>query len=126
MTHAFDILFLGMDPSAALADAARKRAAKLELSCHELISCKATVEVAAKHKRHGRPYCVRVEATLPGHVLTVEQVNTEDAYAALADAFDSIKRRLDETVQRMREQDQQAARAAWGTLLAADADAAAG
>lgn len=126
MTHAFDILFLGMDPSVALADTARKRAAKLELSFHELISCRATVEIAAKHKRHGRPYSVRLEATLPGHVLTVEQVNTEDAYVALTAAFDSMKRRLEETVQRMHEQAQQAARAAWRTMLAADADATAG
>lgn len=126
MEHPFNILFLGMNPSPTLADTARRRAAKLELAHHELTSCRATVEVAAGHARHGRPYCVRVEATLPGHVLTVEQVNIEDAYAALTDAFDSMKRRVDETVQRMHEQAQQAARAAWRSMLAADAGAASG
>lgn len=102
MKQAFDILFLGMESSPALADAARQRAAKLEQVCNELISCRVTVELAHKHKRHGRTCCVRIDVSLPGHELTVAHEHTEDAYAALGDAFDSMKRRLEAVVQRER------------------------
>jgi hypothetical protein len=41
---------------------------------------------------------VRVHVTLPGHELTVDRVQHEDAYVALRDAFDGMRRRIEDQV----------------------------
>jgi ribosome-associated translation inhibitor RaiA len=44
--------------------------------------------------------------TLPGHELAVNQQPNEDAYLALRDAFDAIRRQVEDRVRRMRDPNQ--------------------
>lgn len=103
MKQAPDIRFIGMEPSAALAAAAHEKASKLELFGPQIMACHVAVELAHKHRHQGRQFAVRLEVTVPGRQLAVSRVEHEDPYVALRDAFDSMKRQLDDTVERMRE-----------------------
>ena len=47
---------------------------------------------------------MRVDVTLPGLELTVNRVEDPNAYIALRDAFDGMKRQLDDAVRRRRDQ----------------------
>ena len=48
--------------------------------------------------------------TLPGRELAVSRVENEDAYVALRDAFDGMKRQVADAMQRMREPEKNARR----------------
>lgn len=109
MKHAPDIRFVGMEPSDAVASVARERAAKLELFCPDITACHVVVELPHRHRHQGRQFSVRLDLTLPGHELAVSRVEREDVYVALRDAFDDMKRRLEETVARMQEFDREPA-----------------
>jgi ribosomal subunit interface protein len=103
MKQAPDIRFIGMEPSDALASAAREKVAKLELFCRDIVACHVAIELPQKHRHQGRPFAVRLSLTLPGHELAVSRVEHEDAYVALRDAFDDMKRQVEDTMRRMRE-----------------------
>jgi len=105
MKQPLQICFLGMEPSDAVESTARKKAAKLETFSPDIISCRVSIEQAHKHQHQGRPFAVRVEVTLPGHELNVGRVQDEDVYVALRDAFDDIKRQLEDAVRRTRGQE---------------------
>jgi ribosome-associated translation inhibitor RaiA len=102
VTKPLDIRFLEMAPSPALEAAARAKAHKLEQVCPGLMSCRVTIEREHRHQHQGQPFAVRVDVTWPGHELSVDRVQHEDAYVALRDAFDAMKRRVAEAVQRDR------------------------
>src|SRR5574337_210796 len=104
MKQPLQIRFLGMAPSEALEAAARDKVARLEHFCGELGSCRVTIESTHKHRHQGHPYAVRIDATLPGHEVSVDRVHDEDVYVALRDAFDDMKRRIEESTRRMRDQ----------------------
>ena len=104
MKQTLDLRFLGMDASPAVAAVAREKAAKLEQFRPDLISCRVTVELLHKHKHHGRPYAVRIDVTVPGHELSVDRVQDEDVYVALRDAFDDMRRQLEDSARRDRGQ----------------------
>jgi ribosome-associated translation inhibitor RaiA len=101
-TKPLDIRFLEMAPSPALEAAARAKAHKLEQFCPGLMSCRVTIEREHRHQHQGQPFAVRVDVTWPGHELSVDRVQHEDAYVALRDAFDAMKRRVAEAVHRDR------------------------
>jgi ribosome-associated translation inhibitor RaiA len=105
MKQPLELRFLGMEPSAAVEAAARDKADKLDQFCGELMACRVTVEAMHKHKRHGRPFAVRVNVTLPGHELSVDRVQDEDVYVALRDAFDDMRRQVEDAARRMRGQE---------------------
>jgi ribosome-associated translation inhibitor RaiA len=103
MKQAPQIQFIGMEPSDALASAARDKAAKLDLFCPEIMACHVVIELLHKHHQQGRPFAVRLDLTLPGRELAVSRVENEHAYVALRDAFDNMKRQVDATMRQMRE-----------------------
>ena len=105
MKQPLQICFLGMGPSEAVESAARKKATKLETFCTDIISCRVSIEQTHKHQHQGRPFAVRVDVTLPGHELNVDRVHDEDVYVALRDAFDDMKRQLEDAVRRTRGQE---------------------
>ncbi|MEO8656312.1 MAG: HPF/RaiA family ribosome-associated protein, partial [Ramlibacter sp.] len=74
MKKAPDIRFIGLEPSDALAAAAREKAAKLELFCPGIIACHIVIELAHKHRQQGRPFGVRLDVTLPSRQLAVSRV----------------------------------------------------
>lgn len=90
------ISFHGMEPSEALEAAAAKKAHKLAEFFADIMSCRVVIEQQQKHQHQGRPFAVRINLSLPGHELCVNRVQDEDAYVALRDAFDDMKRQLED------------------------------
>jgi ribosome-associated translation inhibitor RaiA len=105
MKQPLEVRFLGMEPSEAVEAAAREKAAKLDLFCRDLMSCRVTIELLHKHKHQGQPFGVRIDVTLPGHELSVDRVQHEDVYVALRDAFDDMRRQVEDAVRRTRGQE---------------------
>jgi len=97
------IRFLGMEPSEAVEAVVREKAGKLERFGPDLTSCRVTIELAHKHQQQGRRFSARVDVTLPGYELAVDRAHDEDVYVALRDAFDDIRRRVEDTLRRRRE-----------------------
>lgn len=98
------IQFHGMEHSNALEASAREHAHKLESYAPDIMSCRIGIDQAEKHKHQGRPYSVRIDLTLPGHELVVNRVQHEAVYVALREAFDDMKRQLEDLVRRRRGQ----------------------
>ena len=107
MKLAAHIQFHGMEPSEALEARAREHVQKLEAFASDLMTCRVGIDLEQKHKHQGRPYSVRIDLTLPGHELVVNRVQNEDVYVALRDAFDSMKRQLEDVVRKRRGQEKQ-------------------
>ena len=101
------IQFHGMEPSEALATQAREHAHKLESFAADIMTCRIAIDLEQKHKHQGRPHSVRIDLTLPGHELVVNRVQNEDPYVALRDAFDNMRRQLEDVVRKRRGQEKQ-------------------
>lgn len=84
--------------SEALEAHIRDKAAKLEEFHPHITSCRVTVEELAMHHRQGRQFRVRIDVRVPGREIVANRDHDEDVYVALRDAFDSLKRQLEEAV----------------------------
>ncbi len=109
MKQMLQIVFRNMPPSDAIEADVRKKAEKLELVCPDIIHCRVAVE--ARHKRHhqGNLYHVRVDVTVPGAEVVASREPPqhrahEDVYVAIRDAFDAVRRRLEDYERRRRGQ----------------------
>ncbi len=101
------IQFHGMEPSDALELSAREHINKLESFAPDIMTCRVGIDLEQKHQHQGRPYSVRIDLTLPGHELVVNRVHNEDVHVALRDAFDNMKRQLEDVVRKRRGQEKQ-------------------
>jgi len=102
MKQPLQIRFVGVDASEAVETAARAKAERLDRFHPDIMSCRVTIELAAKRQQQGRPFAVRIDVTVPDRELTVDRVQDEDVYVALRDAFDDITRQLDELIHKVR------------------------
>ncbi len=100
MKQPIQIQFQGMEASEAVETRARELAQRLDTYAPDLMSCRVAIDLEQKHQHQGRPYGVRIDLTLPGHELVVNRVQDEDVYVALRDAFDNLRRQLEEVVRR--------------------------
>jgi len=116
------VQFRGMEPSEALEASATEHADKLDAFASDLMACRVSIELEQKHQQQGRPYSVRIDLTLPGHELVVDRVQREDVYVALRDAFDNMKRQLEDVVRRRRGQEKQHADVLHGVVARFAAD----
>ena len=98
-----EIRFIGLEPSEALESAARGRIANIERMRSGLMAWRVAVTQLHKHQQQGREFAVRIDVTLAGHELDVERAD-EDPYVALRDAFDAMRRRIEDTVRIQRGQ----------------------
>jgi ribosome-associated translation inhibitor RaiA/cold shock CspA family protein len=98
------VTFHGLNPSPSLELAAREKAQRLETFCSDIMACRVAVELRHKHKHQGRQFGVRVDVTVPGHELVANRSADEDAHVALREAFDDIRRQIEDTVRRRRGQ----------------------
>jgi ribosome-associated translation inhibitor RaiA len=85
-----------MRHTAALDMAIREKAAKLDLYYPKLVSCHVALELAGRHKRHGREFVARIGLKVPGGELAVTRQHDEDLQVALRDAFRAARRRLED------------------------------
>lgn len=111
------VQFRGMESSSALEASARERADKLEAFAPDIMACRVAIDLEQKHRHQGRPYGVRIDLTLPGHELVVNRVQHEDVHVALRDAFDDMKRQLEDLVRKRRGQEKQHAVPLHGELV---------
>jgi ribosome-associated translation inhibitor RaiA len=126
MKQALNIQFHGMEASEAVEAKAREFVDKLDAMAPDLMACRVNIDLEQKHKTQGRPFGVRIDLTLPGHELVVNKVQNEDVYVALRDAFDSMKRQLDEVVRKRRGQEKQHALEMRGEIVRLDSEAGTG
>lgn len=117
MKQPLQINFHGMDRSDALEDAVRRRAEHLERFAADIMSCRVVVDLLQKHRHQGQPYGVRIDLTVPGHELVVDRVENEDVYVALRDAFDEMKRQLQDLVRQRRGDQKQHPRELHGKVV---------
>ena len=104
MKTALQVVFHGIAPSPALEAAAREKAHRLERFSADILSCRVDIDESHKHQHQGRPFGVRIHLSVPGEELTVDRVADEDVYVALRDAFDSMRRQIEDRHSRQRAQ----------------------
>lgn len=102
------ITFRHMGPSPALEARIRQRAEELEQFCQRITSCRVVVECDPRHHRQGKLFSVGIDVTVPGREIVVGRdagANHahEDAHVAVRDAFDALRRQLEDHVRERRE-----------------------
>lgn len=101
------ITFRNMDPSAAVEANVRDQAERLERFDDSIVSCRVVVELQHRHHHQGNLFHVSVDLKVPGAELVSGRGATqhqahEDVYVAVRDAFDSLRRQLEDHARRQR------------------------
>jgi len=97
------ITFLGIEPSEAVEAKIHQRAADLDQFSPLLQRCEVWVDAPHGHHRKGYLYNVRIRATVSGEELDVDrQPDEEDVFVAVRDAFDAMRRRIEDHFRRYR------------------------
>lgn len=104
MKQPLDLRFIGLTPSEAVEAAVRRKVARLDRFRPDLMACRVTVELVDKHRHQGRQFAVRIDLTVPGHELTVNRVRHEDVYVALREAFDDMRRQVQDGLRQVQGQ----------------------
>jgi ribosomal subunit interface protein len=86
----------GIAHSEALYSAIREKAEKLERYYDRITSCRVVLELGARHKRKGKQYSAHIDLKVPGGEIAVTHEHDEDLQIALRDAFDAVRRRLED------------------------------
>ncbi|MFQ5509953.1 MAG: HPF/RaiA family ribosome-associated protein [Leptospirillia bacterium] len=100
MEGRLQVTFRDVPRSAAIEDAVREKAAKLDEVFDRISAFRVVVEAPHRHHHKGRLYHVRVDVTVPGAELVVSRTQDdkqahEDAYVAVRDAFAAMRRKLE-------------------------------
>lgn len=82
----------------------KSKVAKLEGAFSHIASCHVVVAVPHKHQHQGQQFTVRIELNVPGKEIVVNHDHHEDVYVALRDAFDAVKRQVDDYLHRLNRQ----------------------
>jgi ribosomal subunit interface protein len=106
MPATLQISFRNMDPSSACEDQVRGRVAELDKFYDRIIACHVVLEEQHRHHQQGRIFHVRVDLVVPGREIVVrrdpgEHHAHEDMHVAIRDAFDAVRRQLEDHVRRM-------------------------
>lgn len=107
MQQPLQIVWRGMEPSPALESYIRERAQKLDKFCDHIVACHVVVEQLSRHKHQGNLFNLRVDVSVPGRKVIVSHEHRkdhahEDAFVAARDAFDAVRRQLEDYVRRER------------------------
>ena len=102
------ITFRHLQPSAAVESRVREYVERLERFHQRITSCQVIVEAPAAHRHKGAPFNVKISLSVPGAEINVHSermVDTAhaDVYVALHDAFDIVKRCLQDHVREYRD-----------------------
>jgi len=95
------ITFRNLDRSQAVEASVREHAEKLDKYYDRIMSCRVVIEEQHKHHQHGNHYHVSVDVTVPGAELVASREPDEhhaytDVYVAIRDAFDTMRRQLED------------------------------
>lgn len=107
MKRPLEIVFHNLEPSDAVEARVRERAEKLNHFYKDIMSCTVTVEAAHKHHYKGNVYQVKIDLKVPDAELVVSKPHDrnhahEDIYVAIRDAFDAMRRQLEDYARRRR------------------------
>jgi ribosomal subunit interface protein len=103
------VAFRNLDPSPAIEARVREKAQKLDRFYDRIMSCRVIVEAPHKYHHKGKLYRIRISLTVPDEELVVSRVPDdqhahEDVYVAIRDAFDAMRRQLEDYARRRRGQ----------------------
>lgn len=95
------VTFRHMDPSPALEARIRQRAQELEQFFDRITACRVTVECQHQHHRQGNLFEISIDLAIPGREIVVGRSEGashahEDAHVAVRDAFNALRRRLED------------------------------
>ncbi len=96
------IAFRDMRRSIALEALVRERIERLNLYHAQIRSCRVVIARVQKRQRQGQLFNVRIDMTAPGGELTVDRDAAEDVHVAIRDAFDAMRRRLEDLGRKVR------------------------
>jgi cold shock CspA family protein len=101
------ITFRNFERSEKIEDDIRVHASKLEEFCDRITSCRVVIEEPHHHHHKGNLYHVRVLVSVPQRELVVDREPAEhhaheDAHVTLRDAFDAMRRQLEDYVRELR------------------------
>jgi ribosome-associated translation inhibitor RaiA len=120
------IAYRDVEPSPALERLIQAETAKLERFFHGIVTCRVLIEHSHRRHKHGSPYNVRIDLSLPGAELVVNHVDDvrpvppasddepervhkaaereghKDPQLAVRTAFTTMTRRLQEHVKQLR------------------------
>lgn len=108
MNTPLEITFKGLDKSASIETKIREKVAKLEQVFSKITHCRVVVAAPNKHAHKGKSYQIKIDVGIPDHPPLILKHETEvgkaqeDLQIALRDAFDIIKRRLDEVAKKIK------------------------
>lgn len=80
----------------------REHADRLDTYYDRIMRCRVVVEAPVSHHRRGGPFKVRLDLTVPRGELVVNRQADEDLLVAIRDAFDAMRRRLEDYVREHR------------------------
>lgn len=108
MQPSLQITFHNMDPSPFLEACVREHAAKLERFFEHIMACHVVLDAPHRHHHKGKLYTVRIDLTVPAGELAVSHAKPadhahEDPKVAIRDAFDAIRRELEDHARRRRQ-----------------------
>ncbi len=101
------ITFKDMKNSDAIEARVIEKAQKLEQLSKEIISCSVVIEAPNKRHQHGNLFNINIEITLPGTKIVASKHSDqhhahEDVYVAIRDAFDAVRRQLQDFILKQR------------------------
>ncbi|MDP9106298.1 MAG: HPF/RaiA family ribosome-associated protein, partial [Candidatus Eremiobacteraeota bacterium] len=108
------IAYRDVEPSPALERLIQAETAKLERFFHGIVTCRVLIEHSHRRHKHGSPFNVRIDLSLPGAELVV---NHSDDVRPVPPASDDEPERVHKSAEREGHKDPQlAVRAAFATL----------
>jgi cold shock CspA family protein/ribosome-associated translation inhibitor RaiA len=121
------ISFRGMESSPAAEAQVRRRAEELAQFSDRVTACRVMIEAAHQRHRQGRIYHVRVDLPVPGGRIVAsrepgEDHAHEDLHVAIRDAFDAVRRRLQDHMRHLDGQTKQHAAPSIGRIVSVFAE----
>jgi ribosomal subunit interface protein len=98
----YQITARDIELSDEIKDDIARRIEKLGDFYQRISRCRVVVEVPHRHKQEGNLYNVRIDMKVPGSELVIKREASQDLNAALRDAFDAARRRLEDYARRQR------------------------
>lgn len=91
-----------LDLPASLSAQVQEQALGLERFYSPIIRCRVTLEGPGKHHHQGGPYEARIDLRVPGGDLLIERQRAEELQAAVHQAFNAARRKLEDYARRQR------------------------
>ena len=93
-----NITIRDLPESAAIDTAIKDKIEKLAQFHDGIIACNVVVEQSQKKQHQGKLYKVNINLTVPKGELVVNKVEDEDVYVAIRDAFNAMRRQVQDKV----------------------------